>query len=274
MNLHIITIYCLCDDYIQSLNHKDWPNAKLSSAEIMLIFIVAMRFFYGNIHRAKVFLFEAGYIKPLSDSALNRRIHKLPIEWWTNILKFTQRWGSIAGLPMSYILDAFPVSVCRNIRIRNCRVYQGEEFRGYNKSKREWFYGIKVTAITTAEGYPVQVLLCPGREHDSIPFKFMELDLPEGSRLYADSAYLDYELEDRLMSEKKIKLIAERKSNSLRHMELEDYVGLRYLRGNIEQALGQLSKLFPRTIHVRTAEGFELKILGFIIAFATTFILS
>lgn len=274
MNLHIITIYCLCDDYIQSLNHKDWPNAKLSSAEIMLILIVAMRFFYGNISRAKTFLIEFGYVKPLSDSALNRRIHKIPEQWWNGILKFAQRWGNIRGLAESYILDAFPVSVCRNIRIRNCRVYQGEEFRGYNKSKREWFYGIKVTVVATAEGYPIQTLLCPGREHDSVPFKLMDLDLPIGSRLYADSAYLDYELEDRLMSEKQIKIIAERKSNSLRPMELEDYVGLRYLRGNIEPAFGQISKLFPRTIHARTAEGFELKILGFIIAFATTFILS
>jgi hypothetical protein len=56
-------------------------------------------------------------------------------------------------------VDAFPVSVCRNIRIRNCRIYQGEEFRGYNFSKREYFYGIKVTVIASRDGCPLRVIL-------------------------------------------------------------------------------------------------------------------
>jgi hypothetical protein len=46
--------------------------------------------------------------------------------------------------------------------------------------------------IATAEGQPFEVMLSPGKYHDSEPFKLMRLDLPEGSSFYGDSAYTDY----------------------------------------------------------------------------------
>ena len=42
-------------------------------------------------------------------------------------------------------MDSFPVSVCRTIQISRCKIYQNEDFRGFNKSKREYFYGLKLT---------------------------------------------------------------------------------------------------------------------------------
>ena len=87
-------------------------------------------------------------------------------------------------------MDSFPVSVCRNIRISRCRIYQNEDFRGFNKSKREYFYGLKVNRIVTAEGQPVEVLFSPGKYHDIDPCKLMGIDLPSESRLYGDSGYI------------------------------------------------------------------------------------
>ena len=250
MEMQIITIYCLLDDYIQSIGHKDWPNAKLSTAEVMLISIVAMRFFYGNIDTARKFLMEHRYIRrSLSKSALNRRIHQIPIEWWQTILEFIQKQKNKGYLPLEYIVDAFPVSVCRNIRIRNCRIYQGEEFRGYNVSKREYFYGLKVTVIASLDGCPLRVILCPGKEHDLIPFKIMDKNLPQGSEIYGDSAYTDYAHQDMLEKTEKIRLIVEPKSNSFRPIDLHDFVNLKPVRRFIEAAFGVISRLLPRKIH-------------------------
>jgi hypothetical protein len=275
MEMQIIAIYCLLDDYILSIGYKDWPNTKLSTAEVMLINMVGMRFFYGNIETARKFLFEHGYIcNNLSKSALNRRIHQIPMEWWEGILEFIQKLKNGGELPLEYIVDAFPVSVCRNIRIRNCRIYQGEEFRGYNFSKREYFYGLKVTVIASRDGCPLRVMLCPGREHDSVPFKLMDRNLPQGSEIYGDSAYLDYEHQDMLEEKEKIRLIAEPKSNSLRPIDLHDFVNLKHIRKFIEGAFGVISRLLPRKIHATTPEGFEIKILGFLVASATNFLIN
>ncbi|KIC71828.1 hypothetical protein DB44_CW00010, partial [Candidatus Protochlamydia amoebophila] len=40
MEEQIIALYCLLDDYILSIGYKDWPNTKLSTAEMMLINLV------------------------------------------------------------------------------------------------------------------------------------------------------------------------------------------------------------------------------------------
>ncbi len=261
MELTIIAIYCLLDDYIFSIEHKDWPNVKLSTAEVMLIYVVGMKYFYGNTETARKFLIEHNYIcNTLTKSGLNKRIHRIPKEWWEGILEYVQRIRHQGELPLEYIVDAFPVSVCRNIRIKNCRIYQGENFRGYNVSKHEWFYGIKVTVIASRDGCPLGVMLCPGSEHDSVPFKQMKLHLPQGSELYGDSAYVDYKYQDMLKEIHKIRLITEPKSNSHRPIELHDYVNLKYIRKFIEGAFGVISRLLPRKIHAVTAEDFEIKV--------------
>ena len=58
MNDRIITIYCLCGDHIKSLKAiKDkWPDEKMSDSEVMAVLIVASRFFYGNVERARQML--------------------------------------------------------------------------------------------------------------------------------------------------------------------------------------------------------------------------
>jgi hypothetical protein len=193
-------------------------------------------------------------------------------EYWHEILEFIQTWNQKYKIPTEFIVDSFPVSVCRNIRIQRCRIYQGEEFRGYNKSKREYFYGLKATVITTRYGCPFKMILCPGREHDIVPFRVMNPDLPAGSELYGDSAYTDYDFEGRLLREKKIKMVVQRKSNSKRPLTFPEYTSLKMIRGNIETAFGKLSEMLPRKIHAVTAAGFELKVMGFIVGFATTFI--
>lgn len=64
----------------------------MSTAEIMLINVVGMKFFYGNIELARKFLVEHKYISnALSKSAVNRRTDKIPTEWWEQILEFVQR---------------------------------------------------------------------------------------------------------------------------------------------------------------------------------------
>jgi len=66
-------------------------------------------------------------------------------------------------------------------------------------------------------------------------------------------------------------MTVERKSNSARAYELEDYVNLRTHRKTIEGKLSTITNLMPKKIHAVLARGFELKIINFIIAAATIF---
>jgi hypothetical protein len=268
----VIAIYCFCDDFLKARDHQDWPNVKLTLAEIMLVYIVSTRFFYGNIERAYKILKDQRYItKGLSKGQLNVRLHGVHPQMWHDLIRFAYEQRKYLGLSKEFVVDSFPINVCRNIRISRCRIYEGEEFRGYNTSKREYFYGLKVNMVATAEGQPFEVIFCPGKYHDSEPFKLMQLDLPEGSSLYADSAYTNYEKEEEL-KQRGIRPVIERKSNSCRPHLFEDWQDLKRFRRTIETTFSQISAFLPKKIHAVTDAGFELKTMGFIIALAINFI--
>lgn len=273
MEDQIITIFCLCDDYIHTTSHEDFCNVKWSTSEVMTCWVIAMKFWYGNIDRARKYFIENKIVsKNLTHSALMKRVHQIPYEWWTDILEYAQSWGKALGMPQDYIVDAFPIPACHNIRIQRCRLFQGEDFRGYNASKKVYFYGLKATVLTTIEGYPVRAILCPGREHDNVPFEVMDLNLPKGSSIYGDAAYHDVDHENRRLNLEDTRIIAERKSNSRDPLPLEDYVNLKALRKTIETTFSVITNLMPRKIHAVTSKGFELKVLGFILAVATNFV--
>ena len=168
-----------------------------------------------------------------------------------------------------YVVDSFPIPVCDNIRIRRCRLYRGEEFRGYIASKKRFFYGLRVHMIVTAEGgKPVEFFLEAGATNDNSAFKSFELDLPEGSTIYADKQYNDYQYEDLIEEAASIRMRPLRKKNSKRPFApFVEYIQQR-MRKRIETSFSQIAALLPKKIHAVTAEGFELKVVCFVLAFA------
>ncbi|MFT2011557.1 hypothetical protein ACMA1I_22995 [Pontibacter sp. 13R65] len=64
-----------------------------------------------------------------------------------------------------------------------CKLLRHRAYRGYNASKREYFYGFKVEVITTVDGLPVQFFIVAGSVHASRALQAMQLELPEGSKL-------------------------------------------------------------------------------------------
>ncbi len=46
---------------------------------------------------------------------------------------------------LEYIIDSFPVKACHNMRISRCKLLlKNRQWRRYNASKREYFFGVKV----------------------------------------------------------------------------------------------------------------------------------
>jgi len=169
-----------------------------------------------------------------------------------------------------FLIDSCPVEVCDNIRIDRCRIYPktatDEVYRGYNSSKRRYFYGLKACVVTTAEGLPVEVSLTPGSYNDTKHLRTFELDLPEGSVLYGDKAYNEYFTEDLLADASGIELLPQRKKNSNRSVPAYvEYVQQVY-RKKIETGFSGLKRLLPASIHAVTDRGFELKVFLFVLA--------
>lgn len=272
MDLTITTIYCVCDEFSKAMGLRDDPQARLSTAEIMSVPLVAATFFSGNIERARRFLSEYGYMKTmLSKSRLNRRLHAIDADLWQALFGVLAEIFKDRNDDGAYVVDSPPVAVCDDIRIRRCKLHpleaEGESFRGYIASKRRYFYGLRVHPLVSGKGEPVEFSLAAGSGADVAVFKEMSLELPEGSTIHADKGYTDYDHED-FLKEGGLELKARRKKNSKRPMPMWEEFSGKPVRQYMETVFSGLNRLFSGKIHAVTPRGFELKIVCFLLAFS------
>lgn len=269
MELKIIFVYCFCDDFLKSLRFKSDPQCKMNQAEIMTVAIIAALFYGGNFSRARQALMWNGHIpNMLSESRLNRQLHKIDFSIWETIFKIIAKAFQKSNTSLEYLIDSMPVEVCANYRSYRCKLLKGKEFIGFCKAKKKFYYGFKLHLIASKDGLPIEFLITPASVADITAFKMMEIDLDSNSTIYGDKAYNDYGFEDMLYETSEICLISERKNNSKRQ-----HSGcMRYLQGKlrkrIETTFSEITRLLPRKIEAVTARGFLMKCLIFICSFA------
>ena len=268
----IVTTYYLCDEFLKAVGHRDDPQVRLSTAEVMSVALIAASFFGGNVESTRSFLDEYGYIeKAISKSRFNRRLHAIDSCLWQQLFELLAEVFKHNNADRNYVVDSLPVAVCDNIRIKRCRIYplkeHGRMFRGYIASKRRYFYGLRVHLVVSEAGEPVEFSLAAASEADIAVFKELDSELPAGAIIHADKAYTDYHYED-LLEEVGLHLKAQREKNSKRKMPAwEEFLG-KPIRQYIETVFSKLSAMFSRKIRAVTPRGFELKIVCFLLAFS------
>ena len=271
MDTDVVALYCLTDDLLQAKGHSEPPQRSMTDSEVITTALVATRLFGGNFATARAYLRKEGYIPDmLSKSQYNRRLHRAaPLLRWL-FRRMAQIYKQTTEEDI-YLIDSFPASVCENIRIPQTRIYGAEEgpreeFRGYIASKGEYFFGVKVHLLVTAEGHPVEAFLTPGGRSDTRAMKQFQLTLPSESVVIGDKAYNDYDFEDLLEEASGIDLRPLRRKNSAREEPAYvEFIQHTY-RKQIETTGSDFERQLPSSIHAVTPEGFELKVFLFVLA--------
>jgi hypothetical protein len=265
MDTQIVAVFCLCDDMLKALHHSEDPQSQISDAEVMTTAIVAALNFGGNIEKARTHLHEYGYIpKMVGKSRFNRRFHRVADLFLTLFSLLGETWKALNENSI-YVVDSFPVAACDNYRIYRCHLYHGEEWRGYQASKKRFFYGLKIHLMITEHGQPVDFFLSPGSYSDTNALKVYFFDLPEGAKVIGDKAYTDYVIED-VMSEANVPLSPLRKKNSTRPVPPWVHYLMSSYRKMVETTGSLIERLLPKHIHAVTARGFEIKVALFVLA--------
>src|SRR3972149_4802489 len=154
MDNQIVAVFCLCDDMLKALDHPEDPQSQISDAEVMTTAIVAALFFGGNMEKARKHMQEYGYIpRMIGKSRFNRRWHRVAELFWTLFSLLGETWKEL-NTNSIYIVDSFPVAACDNYRIYRSRLYRGKEWRGYQSSKKRFYYGLKIHLLITEQGNP------------------------------------------------------------------------------------------------------------------------
>ena len=266
MDDKIIATFCLCDDLLKAIHHQEDCQCQMNDAEIMTTALIASLFFRGNHESARALLKQHGYIPHmLSKSRFSRRLHRIKSLFIMLFDLLGNRWKTL-NTDAVYVIDSLPVAVCDNIRIRRSRIDSKEDFRGYQASKKRYFYGLKIHLMVTQDGQPVECLLTPGGCGDVDALKYYAYELPNGAMIYADKAYNDYEIEDLLKEVDHIELLPMRKKNSKRALSPSVTFVQSYHRKRVETAGSLIEQLLPKSIHAVTSQGFELKVALFVIA--------
>ena len=267
MRNQIMTFYQACDAYLQHKGFQDDPQARMTTAEVLLTALAAAFFFANNLRLARLALAESGLVPyMLSESRFNRRWHKIKAEDWQEILTLLAQQHP----QDTFLIDSYPVPACHNRRACRCRLYQddGNAYWGYCAAKEEYYYGLKAHVIVTASGRPVEVVLLCGCSGDLTGMKELTLDLPAGAHLYADKAYTDYTYEENLLKEKQLTFLPIRKSNHKRQYAKEVAKRVSRTRKRIETTFSQVTAKLPRRLQAVTPEGFESKVMAAFVAFA------
>ena len=265
MDDKIIATFCLCDDLLKAMHHPEDRQCQMNDAEVMTTAFIASLFFRGNHESARAMLQQHGYIPHmLSKSRFSRRLHRIKEMFIILFDLLGQTWKTL-NTDSIYVIDSLPIAVCDNIRIRRSKIYTDEKFRGYKASKKRYFYGLKIHLMVTQDGQPVECFLTHGGFGDVDALKYYAYELPDGSIIYADKAYNDYEIEDLLTDVDHIELLPMRKKNSKRALPPEVCFVQNDHRKMVETAGSLIEQLLPQSIHAVTSQGFELKVALFVI---------
>ncbi len=117
----------------------------------------------------------------LSKSRFNRRFHRVADLFLILFSLLGETWKELNTHSL-YVLDSFPIAACDNYRICRCHLYRGEEWRGYQASKKRFFYGLKIHLMITEHGQPVEFFLSPGSYSDTSALKAYFLTCPKAQR--------------------------------------------------------------------------------------------
>lgn len=264
MDSMIIAIYCICDDLLRYEGHVERSERKITDAEVMTIALVASYAFGGNYNMARWMLAEQKYIPLLGKGHYSRRLHKIR-DVFIRLFYYIAEETKANHTTQGYALDSFPISACDNYRIRNCRLYQGVQYRGYIASKRRYFYGLRLHLLITTSGQPVEFFLVPGNSNDAACLGLYDFDLPRPARVVADKAFTFYALED-LLADANIEFASIRKSNSKRSIPPWEAFLRSSQRHLVESVGARFNARLTKHIHATSQLGFELKCVLFVLA--------
>lgn len=266
LNNNTIAIYVILDDILHTIDHKEDSRRSVNDSLILTTALIAGWYFGGNWTTALHYMGAHHCPQMLSSSRFNRRLHALSAlaEYCFRLLGWVFKQ---ANMRQRYILDTFPVKVCHNIRISRSHLLQGEAYRGQNASKREYFYGYKLALLVSEKGFPVELAFIPASYSEHSALKRLDFDLPQGSIVWQDSGFTDYEWEDFYAQQEGIEFATQRKKNSLRGDSFIDAVAKKQNRKRIETNISEITSRLGKKIHAVTIAGFQFKVFLLILAF-------
>ena len=117
----------------------------------------------------------------IGKSRLNRRLHAILVFFWHYIVSYLSSKHNPGRT--RFLVDSFPLSVCRSVRSSRRSLFQGKKYVGYNAGKKMWFTPLAVSM------------------HDLTALQKMYFQtFPRSSTMFGDKAYISWTFEQKLLA--------------------------------------------------------------------------
>jgi len=267
MNDHyIVTTFVVIDDLLKAHGFQDDQRTQMTAAEVLTVAVVAAKYLQNHHERAVYLLRQLGYMRGLSLSRFNRRLHALR-HWLYGLVNLL---GEMFAQGEVFLIDSMPLPVCKRARAWRCRKVRGKAFCGYCAAKREKFFGWRLHLVCSADGVPVAFELLPASLHDLTPLHELAFGLPFGATLFGDKAYLCQDDTRTLLEATGVRVVTPQRRNMPPNSWADDY-DLALYRKRIETVNSQLAAMGIQRLHARTNPGFDLKAWASLLALTFTF---
>ncbi|CAA6823778.1 MAG: IS982 family transposase [uncultured Sulfurovum sp.] len=195
MEQRIITIYCLIEEFLKgTLGKEEHALSEISDSEVLFLGYLAVSDFNGNYAKAHYYGMGMKWVNKIEYSRFTRRINQLEREIEHFFLFLSELFKKLNGSQI-YSVDSFPVEICQIQREKRSKLWRDVSLKGYNASKKKYFYGFKVHMVVTTNQEPISCYISEGSMHDTIAsYKFLPT-LPTNSIVIGDKGYISGKLE-------------------------------------------------------------------------------
>ena len=264
MEHKMITIYSLIEEFLKGVMcKKEHQLAETSEAKVLFMGYLAVSDFNGNYKTAHYYSIGMKLVNPIEYSRFTRRIIQLEEEIEQLFVFLSEIFKKLNGSQI-YSVDSFPVEICQIQREKRSKLWQDISLKGYNASKKKYFYGFKVHMVVTTNQEPVSCYISEGSVHDTTAsFEFLN-DLPKNSIVIGDKGYISSKL-DSFLASFGIELSALKRKN----MAIDpNHKVKRKIRKGVETAFSVITAKFGKVIRATSIRGFLVKLKLFILAYS------
>lgn len=264
MEQRMITIYCLIEEFLKGVKgKKEHKLAEISDSEVLFLGYLAMADFNGNYKKAYYYGMGMKLVNEIEYSRFTRRINQLEEEIEELFVFLSELFKKLNGSQI-YSVDSFPVEVCQIQREKRSRLWRDVSLKGYNASKKKYFYGFKVHMVVTTNQEPVSCYISEGSMHDTTASYEFIPTLPKNSIVIGDKGYISGKLE-KFLAQFGIELSALKRKN----MEQDpNHKSKRKIRKGVETAFSVITAKFGKVIRATSIRGFLVKLKLFILAYS------
>jgi len=250
LSTFLVNVFCVVDDFVKDQRIRErGPQPIVSDSEVLTMEIVGEFLGYdedkalynyfrwhwqdyfpgmGRVHRT-TFIRQAANLWKVKEAL------------WQHLL------GEVQADQHLFIVDSFPVPVCRFARAKRCRLFETDAAYGYDDLARQTFYGFRAHVLIQWPGVIAGVMLTPANIHDLQALD--DLSIGKTGYLLGDRNYWSPQRREQL-AQQGLELIAPYKS---RKRDKRPWpLWLIQTRRRVETVIGQLTERFQaKTVWAR-----------------------